>query len=698
MLEFFVIFSKSGLVLFATVNQSLETVINGLVKHVFLEERTGQYQTDQLQIKYLMDNEFELLYVVGYQKFLQLCYVDKFLDKMKLAFRDKYSDFDLRRILNISFNKQTSKLIEYKRKPLADMFNDSKNADRLVKKQKRLDFCDLIIDEGVNVIDLTVEFSNIYATCVKNDSFKKNDDNAMRTFQDSAKSKKTIASMIVQGDQKQEQKQESTKTQSKPQVAAAINNVASSGKPIIDNVVKPGPKPVVINDENGPVARPMMARMGSNKIAAKKAKKQSTNEPQKKGKAARQWDLSGSNPDEFDFSKKPVTTSETIDENVNTSSINKNVESAMKYEDMQTNLEMSDNETSDEEDEEFDEEDENIDLDDEAQDAKLASKASKTSYFGSIWKKVSYNKVLTDEDLAPILDQLREHLVRKNVAAQIAEEICENIGQKLKGLNVNSWINLKKFARDALEEAILRILNPSKNINILREVQSKTNTPYVIVLCGVNGVGKSTNLAKIVNWLVINKVKVLVVAGDTFRAGAIEQLRTHVRALKAIHERPKGSAVKVELFEKGYNRDTDNIAREAINYARSGGFNCVIVDTAGRMQDNEPLMKQLAKLIKNNSPDLTLFVGEALVGNEAVDQLTKFNNSLIDNGCQLSDSNRSAINGIVLTKFDTIDDQVGAAISMTYVTGKPIVFVGVGQTYRDLKQLDAKAVTKALMR
>jgi len=99
-----------------------------------------------------------------------------------------------------------------------------------------------------------------------------------------------------------------------------------------------------------------------------------------------------------------------------------------------------------------------------------------------------------------------------------------------------------------------------------------------------------------------------------------------------------------------------------------------------------------------NAPDLVLFVGEALVGNEAVDQLMKFNTALVDNGCRGVTSNSSAINGIVLTKFDTIDDQVGAAISMTYITGQPIVFVGVGQTYRDLKQLNAKAVVKALMK
>lgn len=673
MLEFFAIFSKSGIVLFATVHQSLNDVINGLVKHVFLQERTGQYQTDQLQIKYLMDNEFELVFVVGYQKFLQLCYVDKFLDRMQLAFRDKYSDFDLKRILNLSFNKRSAKILNMRNKPVTNVFQD-KTSSKVGKKQNRLEFCDLSIDDGVNIVDVSEEFTNIYSDCVKNDNSRKSD-NTMRSFQDSAKSKKTVASMIVQPDQAKEQEKPSLQRQVE---APKTTSIAKSNN--VENV-----QPQV-----APMKPPNIMSKFSNRSDSKPSKKikKESSESNKKGKAARQWDLSGSNPDEFDFSKKSQAIVEKEPEYENTSSINKNIASALAGENVETNLVMTDDESSDD--------DEDIEIEGSPGEE---VEAGKGSLFGSIWKSISYNKVLTDDDLKPVLDQLREHLTTKNVAAQIAEEICTNVGEKLKGLHVNTWVNLKKFARTALEEAILRILNPSKNINVLREVQAKDKPPYVIVLCGVNGVGKSTNLAKIANWLILNNIKVLVVAGDTFRAGAIEQLRTHVSALKAIHERPKGKVpIRIELYQKGYNRDTDNIAREAITYARANLFDCVIVDTAGRMQDNEPLMKQLAKLIKNNNPDLTLFVGEALVGNEAVDQLTKFNNSLIDNGCQLADSTRSAINGIVLTKFDTIDDQVGAAISMTYVTGKPIVFVGVGQTYKDLKQLDARAVTKALMR
>jgi len=134
---------------------------------------------------------------------------------------------------------------------------------------------------------------------------------------------------------------------------------------------------------------------------------------------------------------------------------------------------------------------------------------------------------------------------------------------------------------------------------------------------------------------------------------------------------------------------------EAINYARDMKIDIVLVDTAGRMQDNEPLMRSLTKLISVNAPDLVLFVGEALVGNEAIDQLVKFNAALADHSHQ---ENPHTIDGIVLTKFDTIDDKVGSAISMTYISGQPIVFVGTGQTYTDLKSLNAKAVVTLLMK
>ena len=132
----------------------------------------------------------------------------------------------------------------------------------------------------------------------------------------------------------------------------------------------------------------------------------------------------------------------------------------------------------------------------------------------------------------------------------------------------------------------------------------------------------------------------------------------------------------------------------------------MLIDTAGRMQDNEPLMKALSRLVHINKPNLVIFIGEALVGNDGIDQLTKFNSALRDLSSGLvskGNQNKSQyvkgreIDGIILSKFDTVDDKVGAALSMTYATGKPILFVGVGQKYPHLKKLNIEQVINSLL-
>jgi len=316
----------------------------------------------------------------------------------------------------------------------------------------------------------------------------------------------------------------------------------------------------------------------------------------------------------------------------------------------------------------------------------------------SMFTNLVGNKAITREDLEPVLAKLRDNLIAKNVAAEVANDLTESVMVTLEGSVMGTFQSLARTVKDALTQSLYKLLTPKRRIDVLRDVMDakENRRPYVITFCGVNGVGKSTNLAKICFWLIENKFSVLIAACDTFRAGAVEQLRTHTKRLNSLHpaHENKGQQM-VQLYEKGYGKDAAGIAMEAINYARDSHIDVVLVDTAGRMQDNEPLMRALAKLIAVNAPDLVLFVGEALVGNEAIDQLVKFNAALADHS---ANDNPHTIDGIVLTKFDTIDDKVGSAISMTYISGQPIVFVGTGQTYPDLKSLDAKAVVAALMK
>ncbi|GJM91668.1 hypothetical protein PR202_ga08067 [Eleusine coracana subsp. coracana] len=308
-------------------------------------------------------------------------------------------------------------------------------------------------------------------------------------------------------------------------------------------------------------------------------------------------------------------------------------------------------------------------------------------WFSSMFQSiiVGNNKdVAHMSDLQPALKALKDRLMTKNVAEEIAEKLCESVAASLVGKKLGSFTTISSTAQAAMEDALLRILTPRRSIDILKEVHDARNRgrPYVVVFVGVNGVGKSTNLAKVAYWLLQHDLSVTLAACDTFRSGAVEQLRTHACRLD------------VPLFEKGYERDPAVVAREAIREACRNKSDVVLVDTAGRMQDNEPLMRALSKLINLNTPDLLLFVGEALVGNDAVDQLTKFNQKLAD----LSPTPTARlIDGILLTKFDTIDDKVGAALSMVYTSGAPVMFVGCGQSYTDLKKLNVKSIVKTLL-
>ncbi|OIS97224.1 PREDICTED: signal recognition particle receptor subunit alpha-like [Nicotiana attenuata] len=388
--------------------------------------------------------------------------------------------------------------------------------------------------------------------------------------------------------------------------------------------------------------------------------KDSKAEPAKKTKKNRVWDDSPSEP-KLDFTN-PV--SENGNEIVAVVAAEQG-DSMMDKEDILS----SDSETEDDEE--------------PGKDNKVEAK--KKGWFSSMFQSIAGKANLEKTDLEPALKALKDRLMTKNVAEEIAEKLCESVAASLEGKKLASFTRISSTVQAAMEEALVRILTPKRSIDILRDVHAakEQGKPYVVVFVGVNGVGKSTNLAKVAYWLLQHNINVMMAACDTFRSGAVEQLRTHARRLQ------------IPIFEKGYEKDPAIVAKEAIQEANRNGSDVVLVDTAGRMQDNEPLMRALSKLIYVNSPDLILFVGEALVGNDAVDQLSKFNQKLGD----LSPSpNPRLIDGILLTKFDTIDDKVGAALSMVYISGAPVMFVGCGQSYTDLKKLNVKSIVKTLLK
>lgn len=540
-----------------------------------MQERGNSYDHNSLSLKYKLDNEFELVFVVAFQKILQLSYIDKFLSDIQLEFRDKYKNAltsEGREFQNYDFSEEFGRLL--------------KQAESSARKQASIP-------------------------------------QKMKTFEESQKSKKTVSSMI-------ERKGETAPV--KKQV-----KIVEAPKIEDDDELNGNSEDVILANR-----KKLMEKL--NKKPPKKSPKSPIVDDKKKKKEARKWELNGNEKDAVTLDR-----SKDCPEDARVTNVDMNiVGSGGKIQDYEIDDESSDEDSYDEDESEEDSNSNNV----------KSQQTKKTKGVFSLFSKLVGSKAVTLDDMQPCLEKLRDHLITKNVATDIAAKLCDSVGAKLEGKVLGTFDTIAATVKATLNDSLVQILSPKRRVDILRDCMEakKHNRPYVMAFCGVNGVGKSTNLAKICFWLIENNFNVLIAACDTFRAGAVEQLRTHTRHLNALHPPNKHNGrTMVQLYEKGYGKDAAGIAMEAIRSAKDSGIDVVLVDTAGRMQDNEPLMRALAKLIKVNEPDLVLFVGEALVGNEAVDQLVKFNQALADYSAM---ENPHVVDGIVLTKFDTIDDKV----------------------------------------
>jgi signal recognition particle receptor subunit alpha len=154
---------------------------------------------------------------------------------------------------------------------------------------------------------------------------------------------------------------------------------------------------------------------------------------------------------------------------------------------------------------------------------------------------------LTEAKLAPIMTKMKEHLVAKNVAQATSAELCKLVSVALKDSKLGPMESIDALVRKEMQNTLMKVLMPDSSVNILNEILAKQSsaTPYSMVFVGVNGVGKSTNLSKVCFWLLQNKLSVLIAACDTFRSGAVEQLKVHVRNLKSLLD------AKIELYDAG---------------------------------------------------------------------------------------------------------------------------------------------------
>ncbi len=272
---------------------------------------------------------------------------------------------------------------------------------------------------------------------------------------------------------------------------------------------------------------------------------------------------------------------------------------------------------------------------------------------------------INEEVLEEILWDLEIGLLESDVALPVIEAIKSNVKEQLMSMSV-SGRSANEVVEKVLRSAVRRVLNIGSFDfdSFVREKLASGKKPVVVMFVGVNGTGKTTSIGRIAWRLKQMGLSPVLAAGDTFRAGAIEQLSQH------------GDKLGVKVVKHSAGADPAAVAYDAIEHAKARHKDVVLLDTAGRMQTNTNLMDEMDKIRRVANPDLVVFVGDSLAGNDAVEQARKFD-EVVD------------INGVILTKVD-VDAKGGAALSVAYTINKPLLFIGVGQDYPDLKPFDAQ--------
>ena len=298
---------------------------------------------------------------------------------------------------------------------------------------------------------------------------------------------------------------------------------------------------------------------------------------------------------------------------------------------------------------------------------KIIYEEPEKGFFEKVKEKIITTKI-NEEQFEKLFWDLELALMENNVAIEVIEKIKNDLKEQ---------IVEKPIKRTKVEETIQETLKSSiedlfeiSSIDLINEIKNKKEKPYVIAFFGINGSGKTTSIAKIAKMLKDNNISSVLAASDTFRAASIEQLQQHA------------DKVGVKVIKHNYGADPAAVAFDAIKHAKSKGIDVVLVDTAGRMHSNVNLIDELKKITRVAKPDLKIFVGESIAGNDCVNQAQEFNEAV-------------GIDGIILAKAD-VDEKGGAAVSVSFVTKKPILYLGTGQKYSDLQSFEPEIVIKNL--
>jgi len=288
----------------------------------------------------------------------------------------------------------------------------------------------------------------------------------------------------------------------------------------------------------------------------------------------------------------------------------------------------------------------------------------KKGFFKKAREFISTKKISTDR-FEELFWELEMALLENNVSVEVIEKIKNDLKEELvdKPLPRNVGGKIEETLKKSLEEVL-----DIEKIDLIERAKGKK--PFVIAFFGINGSGKTTTIAKIAHLLKEKGMSSVLAAGDTFRAAAIDQLEEHANNLG------------IKIIKHDYGADAAAVAFDAVKYADKSGIDAVLIDTAGRLHSDVNLMDELKKIVKVVEPDLKIFVGESITGNDCVEQASRFDEHI-------------GIDGLILTKAD-VDEKGGAALSVSFVTEKPILFIGTGQEYGDLKEFNSELVLNSL--
>jgi len=289
----------------------------------------------------------------------------------------------------------------------------------------------------------------------------------------------------------------------------------------------------------------------------------------------------------------------------------------------------------------------------------------KKSFFAAIKEKITTKK-LSESQFENIFWNLEVVLMENNVAVEVISKIKEDLKNNIVEKSIIRS-KIEKTIEDSLKKSI-KDLFKTKQFDLLTKVKEKK--PFVICFIGINGSGKTTTIAKIAKLLQDNNLSCVLAASDTFRAASIEQLQKHADNLG------------IKLIKHDYGSDPAAVAYDAIEHAKSKNLDVVLIDTAGRMHSNINLADEMKKIVRVSKPDLKIFVGEAITGNDCIEQAKTFNEAI-------------DIDAIILAKAD-VDEKGGAAVSVSYVIKKPIIYLGTGQNYEDIKKFDSDIILNNL--